>query len=216
MRALSALALLAVLGACGAVIATRMAAPDGSTGAAVAGTVSPAAADRPHVSPAPAVISHGAPVRITVRAADGRRVLTSTVGRLDPRPAAGGGYAPIDPPAWNQAVWVSYRPLVSPADTAHGTSYVYGHACHHHVCSFTNLAEVRPGASVVVTAGQTSTRYTVTTASADFPKSGPGSLADRTSGVADRTIAHRIVLITCAYGHGDVSVDNFVVVAVRR
>jgi hypothetical protein len=192
----------------------KVTAPDvaAQAGGATASS-SPAAAVN---QPAPTARSHGSPIRLVVRAADGRTVLNSTVGVVDPKRVTGGGYAPIDPPAWDQAVWVRYRPLVAPDDTSDGTSYVYGHACHHHVCAFTRLDQVRPGASIVVDAGARSTRYVVTRTSAAYPKSGPRSLANRTSGVADRSIANRLVLITCAYETGDVSLNNFVVVAVRR
>jgi cell division protein FtsZ len=33
---------------------------------------------------------------------------------------------------------------------SHGTSYVYGHACHHHVCSFTRLKDTSVGDQVTV------------------------------------------------------------------
>ena len=183
-----------------------MATPDAATPS------EPAAA--PHTAPAPPVTTPRGPVRLTVRNPGGRQLVNTLVGRVDPV-RTGGGYQPIDPPAWNQAVWVRYRPLVRPTDTRSGTSYIYGHACHHHVCAFTDLAHVRPGARVTVTSGSVRTSYHVVRASAGFPKHGPGSLADRTGAIADRSIPRRIVLITCAYEHGDVSLNNFVVVAVR-
>ena len=209
MRALSAGAVLAVLGASGAVIGMKLAAPDGAAPSADAGPATPRSA------PAPAVRTPRGPVRLTVRTASGRQLVDTVVGGLDPV-RRGDGYRPIDPPAWNQAVWVRYRPLVRPTNTSRGTSYIYGHACHHHVCAFTHLASVRPGGEVIVSSGAASATYRVVRASAGFPKRGPGSLADRTGAIADRTIARRIVLVTCAYEQGDVSLNNFVVVAVRR
>jgi hypothetical protein len=154
-------------------------------------------------------------VRLSVLSPTGRRLLTTVVDRLDPV-RAGAGYAPVDPPVWNHAVWVRYRPLVPPTDTTRGTSYVYGHACHHHVCAFTALAGAARGGWIVVRSGAATVRYRITNTSADYPKSGPGSLAARTGGVANRGITHRIVLVTCAYDRGDVSLSNFVVVGTRR
>jgi hypothetical protein len=209
MRALSAVAVLAILGVSGAVIGVQMAAPDTATSA----RTTPAGTDRS--TAAPVVRTPRGPVRLTVRTPAGTTLANTVIGRLDPV-RAGAGYRPVDPPEWNQAVWVRYRPFVPPTDTSRGTSYIYGHACHHHVCAFTDLARVRPGASITVTSGGHATTYRVVRASAGFPKHGPGSLADRTGAITNRSIAHRIVLITCAYERGDVSLDNFVVVARRR
>lgn len=224
LKSLAVLALLGLLGAAGAVIAMDVTGPAaaGRPGAATSGRPG-AAATLPPVQVTRGVDTrtvragqvHRAPVRLIVRNPAGRTLVAATLGALSPTRVPG-GYAPIDPPVWNQPVWVRYRPLVPPDDTAHGTSYVYGHACHHHVCAFTRLHRVQPGATVSVKAGAHTTRYVVTRTSADFPKTGPHSLAHRTTGVADRGIRNRLVLITCAYEHGDVSLNNFLVVAVRQ
>jgi hypothetical protein len=153
-------------------------------------------------------------VTITVRTPDGRTLLRAPVGALDPVRSAG-GFAPVNPPRWRQAVWVRYRPLVRPTNPAHGTSYVYGHACHHHECAFTALAKAQRGGTVVVTGDGRRVTYRITSTSDDYPKAGPGSLAERRDGVANRNVADRLVLITCAYERGDVSLNNFVVVARR-
>jgi hypothetical protein len=87
--------------------------------------------------------------------------------------------------------------------------------CRHHVCAFTALARAGRGGPVVVESGGRTTRYRITSTSSDFPKSGPGSLADRTTGVADRSVRNRLVLVTCDYDGGDVSLSNFVVVGTR-
>ena len=105
---------------------------------------------------------------------------------------------------------------MSPADTTHGTAYLYGHACHHHVCAFTRLHRVDVGGTVTVRHGDTATTYRVTSASAAYPKQGEGSLADRRSGVANRAVPNRLVLVTCAYEQGDLSLNNFVVIARRN
>ena len=164
--------------------------------------------------PPPPLAPSGTALRLVVRAASGQPILATTVGAFDPV-AAGGGYAPIDPPLWNQAVWVRYRPLVQPTDTAHGTSYVYGHACRHHVCAFTDLARAARGGSITVARGAQSITYRVESVSAGYPKTGPGSLAELRGGVADRSVPRRLVLVTCDYGSDDVSRNNVVVVAVQ-
>lgn len=219
MSTLRSLAFLALLGAAGAVIAMHATAPDAARRPVAASTLPPVQAVQAvrgiHTKPAPVAHAHGAPMRLVVRNPTGRTLVAASLGALSPT-RVNGGYAPIDPPAWGQPVWVRYRPLVPPDDTVHGTSYVYGHACHHHVCAFTQLHRVRAGATVLVKAGSQTTRYVVTRTSADFPKTGPHSLAHRTSGVANRGMRNRLVLITCAYESGDVSLNNFIVVAVRQ
>lgn len=216
MRTLRSLAVLALLGTIGAVIAIQATAPDAPGRPGAASTLPPVQDVRGiHIQPSPIAQAHGTPMRLIVREPTGRTLVAASLGALSPT-RVNGGYAPIDPPAWDQPVWARYRPLVPPDDTAHGTSYVYGHACHHHVCAFTRLHRVRAGATVLVKAGSHTTRYVVTRTSADFPKTGPHSLAHRTSGVADRSMRNRLVLITCAYEHGDVSLNNFLVVAVRQ
>ena len=213
-RGFSAAAFVLLLAAAGAVAGVRLTAPGGAAPRtnASAGAASTAADEA--VAREREVAVAGGPVHLTVRAADGRPILATTVGALAPV-RTGGGYAPIDPPHWNQAVWVRYRPLIPPTDTAHGTSYVYGHACHHHRCAFTRLFHATRGGSITVTQDGRAIRYQIVRTSADFPKSGPGSLAARTSGVADRSVPRRLVLITCAYESGDVSLNNFVVIARR-
>lgn len=212
MRGFSAAAFVLVLAAAGAVAGVRLAAPDRPTAHGSASSVATPTGTR--TAAASEVPLSGGVVHLTVRAPDGGLILTTTVGALTPT-AAGSGYAPIDPPHWNQAVWARYRPLVPPTDTAHGTSYVYGHACHHHTCAFTELFRATPGGSITVTQGARSQQFRIVGASAGFPKSGPGSLAARRSGVANRSVPRRLVLITCAYETGDVSLNNFVVVASR-
>ena len=55
---------------------------------------------------------------------------------------------PVDPPhstaaEWNTAVWV--KQSAYPSAQSAGTSYIYGHACHHHQCPFTRLKDARVG-----------------------------------------------------------------------
>jgi hypothetical protein len=212
VRGFSAAAFVLVLATAGAVAGVRLTAP-GDAARRGAPSVSARAGDA--VAPVQREVPlPGGVMDLTVRAPDGRLILTTTVGALAPV-AVGDGYAPIDPPRWNQAVWVRYRPLVPPMDTTRGTSYVYGHACHHHTCAFTDLFHAAGGGSITLSQGARVVRYRIVRTSADFPKSGAGSLAARTSGVANRSVPDRLVLITCAYESGDVSLNNFVVVASR-
>lgn len=230
MRTAETAASLLVLAAAGALIGLRLTAPADGGGAATAPPAAVIRSAQPTTVPPPSGVSEGpgtagpttrqpdessALTSLVVRSADGRTILATTVGAFDPISTAD-GYRAIDPPQWNQAVWVRYRPPVPPTETERGTAYVYGHACRHHVCSFTDLARAQPGGSITVSRGARSLSYRIESVSADYPKSGPGSLAELRSGVADRSIAHRLVLITCGYERYDVSRNNVVVVAVRQ
>ena len=211
MRRLSGLAFLVVLTALGAVVGFRTAAPDRGTAAAPSPSADPVRGAR---SSALAREARSTGLRLEVEGRDGRPILSTAVGALTPTRVAG-GFAPVDPPYWNEAVWVRYRPLIAPTNPHLGTSYIYGHACHHHVCAFTDLVRAVRGGSILVIAGGRTVTYRITSTSSDYPKSGPGSLAERTTGVADRSVPNRIVLITCAYEQGDVSLNNFVVIGQR-
>ena len=218
MRALSAVAFLVVVTALGAVLGFRMAGPgrgDSMRSAIASDAVGPSSAGT-SMSAAPSRSSASTGIAIVVRDQAGRAILRTRVGALDPERTGRASFAPVNPPRWNEAVWVRYRPLVPPIDTRRGTSYVYGHACHHHVCAFTELSRARPGGTIVVTGNGRTTTYRITGTSDDYPKSGPGSLAELRRGVANRSVPHRIVLITCAYERGDVSLNDFVVVGTRQ
>jgi LPXTG-site transpeptidase (sortase) family protein len=126
-------------------------------------------------------------------------------------PISVASHEPVDPPhdtaeQWNTAVWVAQSTY--PSTPGEGTTYVYGHACHHHVCSFTNLKDADVGDQVrVTTAGRAST-YTI-----ERIGWSPKSANSLPSWASDSTVPNRIVLVTCAYEQGDTSTDNIVVVA---
>ena len=118
---------------------------------------------------------------------------------------------PVDPPhqtaeQWNTAAWVEQSTF--PSAPAKGTTYVYGHACHHHVCSFTNLKDAQVGDQVRVTTTARASTYTV-----DRIGLSPKSASSLPSWAADSTVPNRIVLVTCAYEQGDTSTNNIVVTA---
>jgi LPXTG-site transpeptidase (sortase) family protein len=117
----------------------------------------------------------------------------------------------VDPPhstakEWKTAAWVQQSTF--PTDGKDGTSYVYGHACHHHVCSFTTLKNARVGDKVTVDtiSGQLSYVVSKVGFSAKTAKSLP-------SWASDSTVPNRLVLVTCAFEQGDTSTENIVVVA---
>lgn len=118
---------------------------------------------------------------------------------------------PVDPPhstaqEWNTAVWV--RQSAYPSAPSEGTSYVYGHACHYHVCPFTNLKQARVGDDIVVT-----TPWGVLTYRIGQIGLSPKSAAALPSWASDSTVANRLVLVTCEFEQGDTSTNNIVVVA---
>ena len=95
-----------------------------------------------------------------------------------------------------------------PADTSTGTTYIYGHACHHHTCSFTNLYRAAVGDPVMITTPAATLTYRITRIGTS-PKNA-SALPDWSS---DSTVHNRVVLVTCQFEQGDTSVNNLVIVA---
>lgn len=118
---------------------------------------------------------------------------------------------PVDPPhgtaaQWNTAAWI--RESSYPSKSAAGTTYIYGHACHHHVCPFTNLSDSAVGDPVVVSTTAGTMKYRI-----DRIGLSPKSAKSLPSWASDSTVPNRVVLVTCAYEEGDLSTQNIVVVA---
>jgi LPXTG-site transpeptidase (sortase) family protein len=126
-------------------------------------------------------------------------------------PISVASYEPVDTPhntaeQWNTAGWVKQSSY--PSARSNGTSYVYGHACHHHVCSFTRLKDANLGDQVTVTTASGTLTYRIA-------RIGPSPKAARSlpSWASDSSVPNRLVLVTCAFEQGDTSRDNLVVVA---
>ncbi|MGZ4543633.1 MAG: sortase domain-containing protein [Mycobacteriaceae bacterium] len=121
---------------------------------------------------------------------------------------------PVDAPhntaqQWNTAVWVKQSSY--PSAASNGTSYVYGHACHHHVCSFTRLKDAHVGDQVTVTTAAATLTYRIVRIGLS-----PKNASSLPSWASDSTVPNRLVLVTCAFEQGDTSTDNIVVVAQLR
>jgi LPXTG-site transpeptidase (sortase) family protein len=120
---------------------------------------------------------------------------------------------PVDPPhdtaeEWRTAAWVVEAAY--PAVPSSGTTYIYGHACHHHVCSFTELKDSRVGDTMVVT-----TPAGVLTYRIDRIGTSPKDAASLPGWASDSTVKDRLVLVTCEFEQGDVSTTNLIVSARR-
>ncbi len=121
---------------------------------------------------------------------------------------------PVDVPhntaeQWNTAVWVKQSSY--PSAPSNGTSYVYGHACHHHLCSFTRLKDAHVGDQVTVTTASATLTYRITRIGLS-----PKAATSLPSWASDSTVPNRLVLVTCAFEQGDTSRENIVVVARRH
>ncbi len=117
---------------------------------------------------------------------------------------------PIDPPhataqEWQTAAWITQSAYPSAPST--GTTYIYGHACHYHVCSFTSLYNARVGDAIAVAIPSQQLGYRVC-ATGSSPKSGNLRVPRCASGSPD------LVLVTCEYEEGDTSTSNLVVAAI--
>jgi hypothetical protein len=126
-------------------------------------------------------------------------------------PISVSSHQPVDPPnhtpkQWNTAAWVIQAAYPSAPST--GTTYVYGHACHHHVCPFTKLKDATVGDPIVVTTPAGVLNYQINRIGLS-----PRSARSLPAWASDSTITNRIVLVTCQYEQGDISINNIVVAA---
>lgn len=154
------------------------------------------------ISPVPAPHSDTDTFVLLIRTKEGD--LTANVV-----PISVGSSEVVDPPhstaqEWNTAVWV--RQSAYPSASSGGTSYVYGHACHYHVCPFTNLKEARVGENVVVTTPSRLLTYRI-----DRIGLSPKSAVSLPPWASDSAVANQLVLVTCAFEQGDTSTNNLVV-----
>jgi hypothetical protein len=118
---------------------------------------------------------------------------------------------PVDPPhdtaaQWNTPVWVEESAF--PSAHSDGTSYVYGHACHYHLCPFTTLKDARIRELVEDTVPSGVLTYRI-----EWTGLSPKAASSLPPWASDSTVANRLVLVTCAYEQGDSSTNNIVVTA---
>lgn len=113
---------------------------------------------------------------------------------------------PVDPPRWNTAAWVEQSSY--PSARSRGTSYIYGHACHHHVCSFTRLKDAALGDAVSITTTSARLTYRITRIGLS-----PKTASSLPAWASDSSVPNRLVLITCAYEQGDTSTENIILIA---
>ncbi len=138
----------------------------------------------------------------------GRGNIRVAVAPLAATVGAGGAVEPIDPPhgsaqQWDTAAWIEQSAY--PDRAARGPSYVYGHACHYHVCPFTRLVDSRVGDAIIVRSGAHRIRYRICSIGVSS-KAGNLVLPACAPGID-------LVLVTCQYELGDTSTNNLVVVA---
>lgn len=120
-------------------------------------------------------------------------------------------HQPVDPPhhtakQWLTAAWISESTF--PDLPKRGTSYIYGHACHYHVCSFTKLKDARLGGTVRITTRSDELTYRI-----DRIGLSPKTASTLPPWASDSTVPDRVVLVTCNYERGDTSLNNLVVEA---
>jgi LPXTG-site transpeptidase (sortase) family protein len=116
---------------------------------------------------------------------------------------------PVDPPhdtdqQWRTVAWITQSAFPSAPST--GTSFIYGHACHYHICAFTTLNDAGVGNGITVRTANNVLSYRIC-ATGVSPKSSNLVVPHCANGPAD------LVLVTCEYEQGDTSTNNFVVAA---
>ncbi len=117
----------------------------------------------------------------------------------------------VDPPhntaqQWDTAAWIVQAAY--PAAESTGTTYIYGHACHHHICPFTNLKQAAGGDPVIVTTPTARLTYLIRRIGLS-----PKSANSLPGWASDSTVKNRLVLVTCEFEDGDTSTNNIVMVA---
>jgi LPXTG-site transpeptidase (sortase) family protein len=168
------------------------------------GASSPASASR--VQPDPEVPLPAQAISFTLAVTASSGPILANVGSISVA-----SNQPVDPPhstaaEWNTAVWVQQSAY--PSAQSAGTSYIYGHACHHHRCPFTRLKDARVGDLVRVTLPTGVLTYQIAQTGLS-----PKSASALPRWASDSTEPNRIVLVTCAFEQGDTSTNNIVVVA---
>jgi LPXTG-site transpeptidase (sortase) family protein len=168
------------------------------------GTAAPTSPVRPGTAAPPPSAAAPAVFSLVVKTRTGD--ITTTVDSISVA-----SNQPVDAPhdtaeQWNTAVWVKQSSY--PSAASNGTSYVYGHACNHHVCSFTRLKDANVGDQVTITTATATLTYRI--ARIGMSAKAASSLP---SWASDSTVPNRLVLVTCAFEQGDTSNENIVVVA---
>ncbi len=120
-------------------------------------------------------------------------------------------HEPVDIPhktakQWNTAAWV--RQSSYPSVPSEGTTYIYGHACHHHLCAFTKLKDADVGNQVTITTASGTLNYRIRKIGLS-----PKAANSLPTWAADSTVPDRVVLVTCGFEQGDTSRQNLVLVA---
>ena len=149
---------------------------------------------------------------LTVRTSRGE--IRAPVAALSVPVRADGTADPIDPPhgdaqQWRTAAWIEQSSF--PGASAGGASFIYGHACHHHVCSFTRLRDAQVGDPITVITPSSVLIYRLC-ATGRSAKTGNLAVPSCDGVGVD------LVLVTCEYEQGDQSSNDLVVAAtlVRR
>lgn len=170
------------------------------------------ASSAPHTTPQASTVqnvptpANTGSFRLVVKTNAGRQILATSVDWYHAVQGPDGQYEPIDPPVHNRAAWVEQSAY--PATPSQGTSYIYGHACHHNTCSFTRLKNAQLGDLVIVTTPAGVLTYKVTHIGTSLKSTNALPVW-----ASNSTVSNRLVLVTCAYESGDISLTNLVVAA---
>ena len=152
--------------------------------------------------PVKQAVNPSEPTWLIITTPHGKVVLQTPIDPLAAPINPDNTWGKMDPLAWNRAVWETQS--AKPGYPSPGTSAIYGHKCHHHVCSFDELTKVRKGylIKLVTLTGVLTYRAD---GSAQYPKEGEGTLSSKHS------VHNELMLVTCAYERGDESLNNLVV-----
>lgn len=120
----------------------------------------------------------------------------------------------VDPPHETAEQWITAAWIVQaayPRAPSTGTTYVYGHACRHILCAFTDLKLAKRGDPVIVTTSERTLTYVI-------ERIGLSSKSSKSlpSWASDSSVTDRLVLVTCEIENGDLTPNNVVITAQLR
>lgn len=102
-----------------------------------------------------------------------------------------------------------------PSYPSNGTTYVYGHACQHHICPFSAIQRKAAGGYTVARGDTITIRTPSGVLTYRVTRVGSSSKNHNSlpAWANDSTVPNRVVVVTCEYESGGQSANNIVVVA---
>ncbi len=144
--------------------------------------------------------------------------IPSTPAAIHPLTVPAGATSISIPEPWSQQDWMNTSAWIAqsafPANPSTGTTYVYGHACDHYRCPFTQVAKRDSGGYTVAPGDLVSVGLSTGTLSERVCAVGSSSKSAARLSVPDCGVASiDLVIVTCQRDDDGSSTQNIVVAA---